>query len=76
MFVAQIHQNLRDNDIDLNATPADATPLRCFSQVGEDFDALGPLFATDTLLAKANPVQQHLNDLISATSESGRTASR
>lgn len=52
IMVAQILHNLKNSDIDLEADPADATPLRCFSQIGEDFDALGPLFATDTLLGR------------------------
>jgi len=50
MFIAQILHNLKDCDIDLDATLADATPLRCFTQIGEDFDALGPLFTTNNLL--------------------------
>lgn len=54
MMLAQILHNLKDCNIDLDATPADATALRCFSLVGEDFDALGPLFATDTLLGELN----------------------
>lgn len=69
MMVAQILRNLKDCDIDLDATPADATPLRCFSQIGDDFDALGPLFATDTLLSKTNAKQQQADNLSFTTPE-------
>lgn len=52
LFLAQLLRQLKDSAIDLGSTPADAMPLRCFTIIGEDFDALGPLFATGTLQGK------------------------
>lgn len=56
MMLAQILYNLKGCDIGSDTTSADATPLNCFSPVGEDFDALGPHFATEILLDEVNTV--------------------
>ena len=58
MFVAQLVNSLEDCDINLEATPADAIPLRQFTHIGDDLDALGPLFSKDTLLHEQKAHQQ------------------
>ena len=74
LFLAKLLHNLKDCDIDLNATAADAIPLRCWVQIGEDFDALGPLFATDTLLDTQVSKQQPTGRFLPAASEPDSTS--